>query len=73
MLSGFIVYFTIVGLQKGEMYLGGKYGNGHYFYRDRNPTGFWIATAIDFGMGAFFAILSVRDLIRHMTRIVSGQ
>jgi hypothetical protein len=71
-LSGFILYFTVVGLQTGRMYLGGKYGNGHYFYRDRNPNGFWFATAVDFGMGALFAVLSVRDLMftaRHAREI----
>jgi hypothetical protein len=61
-LSGFILYFTIVGLQRGDMYLGAKYGNGHYFHRDRSPVGFWFATVFDFGLFVFLACQSVREL-----------
>jgi hypothetical protein len=61
-LTGAVLYLTITGLEKGEMYLGSKYGSGTMYDRAQNPTGFWITTTINFGICAFLGYFSIREI-----------
>jgi uncharacterized membrane protein YbhN (UPF0104 family) len=67
-LACFITYFTIVGIGKGEIYIGSKYGHGHTIYRTQNPQGFLIGVLFDCFMSALFFYLSVGEIIYTLNR-----
>lgn len=68
-LAGSVLYFTIDGILKGEMYLGSRWEHrGITFYRQKNPVGFWFATIIDIGMFAYLVCLTGRELIYAVKR-----
>ena len=62
-LSSFVLYSTVTEIQKGEMYLGSRYGQGSTFHQEQDPKGFWIATFVNFGMVGLFSYLSIRELM----------